>query len=479
MYPRWHPDLGSVADWIPSLLVLVVTGVAWRYRRRISRGIYTAIFFFLGTIFPVVGFLNVYGMRFASVADHWVYVSSLGFFALLAAGVTRLATQVRAAWIPTAFAAVLLPVVAMLSWREAHQYRDHETLWLTTRAKDPHHWMPHYSLGLLATGAGRPAEALAHFQRSVALRPQHAIAYSNIGAALAQLGRDAEAIAAFRQSLAQGSPIPETRSNLALSLLRTGDAIGAILELREALALDPTRADFHRTLGAACERQGMTAEAVASYREAMRLAPADSAAPLALGLLFLKAGENTEALAPLRLATSLSPDSAIAHANLTVALVETGAFDAAIESAQRALTLNPALRSVHQNLGLAYLQRRRYGEALEAFLEAARRNPTLAAASANAALILAASPDATQRDGPRALEMVKEADELSGGKDLQMRRALAAAYAECARYAEAAAIARRGADLAAQGKHAPLRDTLLQDEQRYRQNQPLRLPTTQ
>jgi tetratricopeptide (TPR) repeat protein len=211
----------------------------------------------------------------------------------------------------------------------------------------------------------------------------------------------------------------------------------------------------------------------------LRLAPADAAPPLALGNLLVKTGHAAEALAPLRLATSLDPDSAIAHANLTAAFVETGAAAEAIESGRQALTHKPDLRSVHQNLGLACLQLRRYPEALEAFLEAARRNPSLASASGHAALILAASPDATQRDGARALDLAQQAHQLTGGTNLTVLRALAAAQAERGQYAGAERTATEAATLAAGNSLTAMAETLKQDASLYRDQKPLRLPNVE
>ena len=88
VYPRWHLDAGSLVQWLyPGTAAGVLLGL-WLMRGRMGRGPATAALFFAGTLFPVLGFLDAYFMRYSFVCDHWVYLSSLGLIALGAAVVS-------------------------------------------------------------------------------------------------------------------------------------------------------------------------------------------------------------------------------------------------------------------------------------------------------------------------------------------------------------------------------------------------------
>lgn len=475
MYPRWRPDTGAPEDWVFPLMAVGVAIAGWYYRARIGRGAFAAVFFFLGTIFPVLGFLNVYGMRFASVADHWVYVSSLVVFALVAVGVARLAARLQSPRVVPAFAAIVLPVLALLSWREAGQYRDVETLWLSTSAKDPDHWMPHYSLGLHYMERGRVEEALARYRRSVKLKPGHANAWSNIGVALLKLGRDAEAIEAFQKALALGSSITEVRYNLALALLRGGRIDEAVVVLREAIAAAPQRTIYHLALAGAYQRKNVPDEAAASFRAAIRLDPGNGAAHVSLGNLLFKSGRPAEAVPHYQRASEINPREAVAFANLGAALLELDKLEDSIAASQSAIEIAPNLADVHKNLGLGLLRVARYREARDAFEAALRLNPQLPAALANAALLLAASPDPSVRDAGKALEYARRAALLTGSRDVQALRALAAADAENGRFADAEQTLQLARSLAAELKNAEIDATLRQEQELYRAGKPLRL----
>ena len=72
VYPRWQPDPGSGWQWLYPVAAIGTLFTLWLFRRRMGRGPATALFFFVGTLFPVLGFMNAYGMRL------FVCVGSLG-----------------------------------------------------------------------------------------------------------------------------------------------------------------------------------------------------------------------------------------------------------------------------------------------------------------------------------------------------------------------------------------------------------------
>ena len=86
-YPRWHVDAAAVWQYLfPVAALALVGGLVWWTRRGRGRGLLAAALLYGGTLFPVLGFMNVYPFVFSYVADHFQYLASLSFFALIAAG---------------------------------------------------------------------------------------------------------------------------------------------------------------------------------------------------------------------------------------------------------------------------------------------------------------------------------------------------------------------------------------------------------
>ncbi len=85
VYPQWEIDPSNVVLYLGPLGFFAMVGVLFWLRDRIGRGPLTAVLFFAGTLFPALGFVDFYPMRYSLVADHFQYLASIGLIALLAA----------------------------------------------------------------------------------------------------------------------------------------------------------------------------------------------------------------------------------------------------------------------------------------------------------------------------------------------------------------------------------------------------------
>ena len=85
IYPRWEPSSLTRAECLYPAGAIALLAVLWRLRTR-ARAPLAAMLLFVGSLFPVLGFLNVYAFVFSFVADHFQYLASLSIFALAAAG---------------------------------------------------------------------------------------------------------------------------------------------------------------------------------------------------------------------------------------------------------------------------------------------------------------------------------------------------------------------------------------------------------
>ncbi|HUL73738.1 MAG TPA: glycosyltransferase family 39 protein, partial [Vicinamibacterales bacterium] len=153
IYPRWHVSAAVWWQFLYPAAALALLAALWWYRTR-SRAPLAAMLFFGGTLFPALGFVNVYPFVYSFVADHFQYLACLGPIALAAGGVATLAGRWRPALAaasppPAALAGALalaLPL-GVLTWNQCRQYADAETLYRTTLARNPECWMAHVNLG--------------------------------------------------------------------------------------------------------------------------------------------------------------------------------------------------------------------------------------------------------------------------------------------------------------------------------------------
>ena len=272
VYPRWQPNPGS-GQWLQPATAIGTLFALWLARGRIGRGPATALFYFVGTLFPVLGFLNAYGMRYSFVWDHWVYLSALGIIALAAALVVRVAEFLRTPAVVYGFAAIVLPVLALLTWRQAGTYTDMETLWRDTLVKNPDCWMAHNNLGLLLGNEGRMEEAMEHYHKAIRINPNFSEVQNNLGRALAEQGRLDEAMENFRKAIQIDPNNFKALDNLGIALADEGQFDEAMENYFKAIQINPNYCEAQNNLGAALTARGRFDEAMESFRKAIQINP--------------------------------------------------------------------------------------------------------------------------------------------------------------------------------------------------------------
>jgi len=278
-----------------------------------------------------------------------------------------------------------------------------------------------------------------------------------------------EASAAKWRKVLELSPDDEVANrNLGTVLLITGrpresgdySRKASEIRLRAAVEADPANARGFNDLGALLAQTGRVEEAVAQFEKAVALKPDFAAARANLGGALAKLGKLDEALAQLRKALELDAGYAPAHYNLGLVLSQRGDAQGAIREWRSALDLDPKYAEAHASLADALYAQGRTAEALAHWRDCIELQPNDAPALLRAAWVLATSPDAALRNGAEALAFAVRAVELSGGKDARTLDALAAAYAEKGRFADAALTARRAQALAARENQPALADEI-------------------
>jgi tetratricopeptide (TPR) repeat protein len=353
IYPRWKMDAG---EWWQYLFPLGMAGVAvvFGLLARRNRGPLAGFLFFAGTLFPVLGFLNVYPFRYSYVADHFQYLAALGIIVPVASGLTELARRISPGRIwAIALPAVLLTALGAATWQQSGLYRDYETLFRGTLARNPNSALLHNNLGVeLMRTPGRVPEAQTEFEAAVRLEPDNAEYHDNLGLALAAMpGRLPDAIAEYQTALRISPGFEPAHLNLGLAwMAMPGRQEDAIAEYRKAIAgyrktqrSAPNFWQPHLNLGIAyAQIPGREADAIAEYQAALRIKPDAELAHFQLGNAFHKMGRLEEAMAEYRTALQLKPDATDARYELAYALAEIpGRVPEAIAECRELLRISP------------------------------------------------------------------------------------------------------------------------------------------
>lgn len=324
IYPRWRIDPRSVSQYFFPVLAIALVAACWMLRRR-SRAPLAAVLLFGGLLFPVLGFFDVFPFRYSFVADHFQYLASMPMIAAAAAAFTLLLARRMAN--ERAAAALLLVVMvlplAVLSWRQAHDYVSAEALYTATLERNPSAWLAHNNLGLLRAQQGRLSQARTHFEEAARLNPRIPEHHANLGRLVLQAGSPDAAMRHFDAALQLDPGLPHVHSDRGVALLRTGRVDEALLAFERTLALAPEHPEAQvnmafglRARGVERMQSGKTGEGIADLLRAVQLRPDDAAFQNDLGVAFLVSGRKAEAAQAFEAALRIQPDLVEARENL-------------------------------------------------------------------------------------------------------------------------------------------------------------------
>jgi tetratricopeptide (TPR) repeat protein len=264
-YPRWQIDAASPWSYLPGTALVAVAAILWRYRSGSARPWALGLGCFLANLFPVLGFFDIYGMRYAHVADHWQYLACTSVLALAAGvlaagldGVTRARPQSarvarRAAG---GIAALALAVLGWSTWQQSAAYVDRITLWRHTLERQPGSLIANNNVGTYLLQERRPAEAIPFFRRVIEADPTALEAQLNLGLALDAIGDHAQAEAAWRKILEQDPEQTHALHHLAVAQLKRRRFDDAEALLRRSLLADPKNGPALAALGWLYREQG-------------------------------------------------------------------------------------------------------------------------------------------------------------------------------------------------------------------------------
>jgi tetratricopeptide (TPR) repeat protein len=307
---RIVPAVTSPLEWrfLASLALLVVLAVLALRLRRAAWPVFFGLAWFVVTLLPV---MNVVPLD-AFMAEHWLYVPSMGIF--MAAG-WAVAMLLGTRWRP---AAVALSGVALVAYggrtvgRNA-DWRNERSIFQATARDSPTSFRAVYGLGSAYLAAGDLEQAAAHLSRALPLARhplQAAMVHTNLGLVHLSGGDYEQALHELRRAIEVNGPDAAVYTNQGAALLAMDRPADAVPVLEQAIATNAAYAAAHLNLAVALEQLGKLEAAKESYTRALRLDPDSMEAYLGLGDVHLAEGRPDLAEQTFRAALRLQPGEA-------------------------------------------------------------------------------------------------------------------------------------------------------------------------
>jgi protein O-mannosyl-transferase len=333
------------------------------------------------------------------MADRYTYLPLVGLFCVLVWGSADLLDRSKKARTRTPAVAFVIATVILCACGVASRIQ-------------LHHWK----------------DSLALSTHALEVRPNDPVMHLNLGVTLEQQSRFEEARAEYSRTISLDPSYTKAYVDLGNLLVRMGRTEEALLRYSEALQVAPDSPEAHFGAAIACQTLGRAEESITHYRETIRLKPDHQAAQVNLGVLLARGGKDEEATSHFATAIELSHGDAPGLSRVGQALLMVGRADAAVPPLEEALRLDPERIETIRSLAFAYTM----------------------------------DPDLAAKNPERGIELAERARTLSGNRDPDILRTLAAAYASKGRLAEAIATAKEGIRLADESGTTKLADQLRQ-----------------
>jgi tetratricopeptide (TPR) repeat protein len=442
LYP-YHKDLSVGAVLLAAGVLAACSAVAlwgaWQGRRWLAVG----WAWYLGMLVPVIGLVQV-GLQ--SRADRYTYLPLVGVFLVVVWGAAELAARWRLRATTAALAAaVVLAACTALGARQVGYWANSETLFrraLAVRATEDNVG-PYNALAVFLFDNGRTREAKRYWDEALKINPN-----------------DSEALTG--------------RANL-LKLDKRYDDAARLAEqaLRMNPASNPASGATHNTLAAVRMAQGRTEEALEHLQEAHRLDPENLVVLSNLAKLYLLQEKLDLAADCWQEILRLKPEDSAARDGLADVRMRQGRLEEAAEQFGKLIQLQPENTVARNNLATVLAMQGKYREAVAQWTAMLQMNPHDSKAMNSLALVLSTCPDASIRDGTKAVALAEQVCKLSGRRDPAVLYTLAAAYAEAGQFPKAVATAAEALALAERQDMKPLAAALRDCLELYRKNSPL------
>ena len=314
----YYPHLRDAMPlWQPIVSALLLGGATALVLLRPRRLPYLAVgwFWYLGTLVPVIGIVQVGDQAFA---DRYTYVPLIGVFIMAAWGIAHLAAKWRLPRpVLAAGAAATLAALCVGAWTQIGHWKDSRTLFEHALEVTSGNFMAHKALGVVLTDdAGEYEAAAQHLRKAIELDPGDAAGYFNLGNALHGMGKADEAIEQYRK----------------------------------AIQIDPHYVAAHYNLGNVFAEQKKLPEAAAAFEAVLKIQPGHAAANNNLGSALVLQGKLEEALSRYRKALDADPDYLDACCNLGYTLTKLGRPEEAVQAYSRALRVDPTCEKARKAL---------------------------------------------------------------------------------------------------------------------------------
>jgi protein O-mannosyl-transferase len=239
-YPHPGPNISIPYAVISAVLLLTVTILILRFAAN-RRYLVTGWFWYLGTLVPVIGLVQIGEQAYA---DRYSYITLVGLFIIIAWGLSELTSRWRYKKILLASSALLIvSAMAVCTYLQLGYWQNRQVLFQHALDVTRDNYIAHFSIAASLYEQRKLDEAIYHYSEAIRIKPRYSRAFNGLGFTLYKTGRIDDAIYYYEKALQISPQYVEAHFNLSTVLITKGRRAEACKHLEEAIRLDPRRVE--------------------------------------------------------------------------------------------------------------------------------------------------------------------------------------------------------------------------------------------
>jgi len=404
LYP--YVDNPSKIAVITGGVVLAMVTLAFVCSIRRSPALLLGWLWFLGTLVPVIGLIQV-GSQ--SIADRYLYIPSIGLFMVLVWGAESVAQFLfpragqgtsepgRPASLALGTAGFLILAACLaLTSRQITYWQNGVSLFQHAIQIVPDNFLAFDGLGKAREDTGDKLQALELYQKAIDLAPTYLQAHYNKGTVLSDLGRYDEAIPELQAALKIDPQYADAHHNLGSTYLKMGRLDDAFHSFTTEAKIRPENSTVHYSLGTVRLMQSRFGEACDEFSRAVALKNDYGDAHRSFGVALINLGKTNEGFLHFEKAVGVQPDNPDSRFNFGLACLDQNKPAEAEAQFAAGLKLRPQESRFHYRLAIALARQHKSKEAIQQYEETIRLAPDFAQARSELAALVASDAARSQ-----------------------------------------------------------------------------------
>jgi len=331
IYPRWEIDVSQWWQYLFPVSFVALLICLYVTRGSIGRGPLVAVLIFAGTLFPAIGFLNVFPHRFSFVADHFQYLGSIAIIAAIAAIVAyigkRYFSSPKKMRIFSLIVVLLMLNFGLKTAYLSFSYKNVITLWSDTIDRNKECWVAYNNLAAEYNKRKQYEKALPFALSAVLIKPDYDIGHVSLANAYYYLKDYDNAMVNYKKAIELFINKKNSNPYALYQFQKLGptcfEALGAISLFRKeydlslayfskAIALNSDYPSVNKTVGKIYSMKGNNAEAVNHFRKALLKMELDPGLHYEIGIALLKLDKIDLSIVHFKRAIEIAPNFQVA-----------------------------------------------------------------------------------------------------------------------------------------------------------------------